>query len=89
MNGTIQDQRRRAAYRNNPAWFIEECEALGLFTVRMPAFAQVFFYKFTTGEISNQADQPTSSSSSKRAAEAYLISGIQLESTCGVSDVWY
>jgi len=55
----------------------------------MPRFQQLFFYEFRDWEVYRQENQPSSSSSSLRAAGAYLISGIRLESMCGVSDVWY
>lgn len=72
-----------------PDQLLEECESLGLFTTRMPRFRQLFFYKFSQGEIWRCMGQATTSSSSRRAAETYLQSGIQLESVCGISDIWY
>ena len=36
-----------------------------------------------------EENQLVTSSSSLRAAKAYLLSGVRLESTCGVSDTWY
>ena len=84
------DQQRRIRFRNEPTWFIEQCETLGLFTTRLPAFKQLFFYEFNELEKQSHSDQPASSSSSgRRAAEAYLISGIRFESLCGISGVWY
>jgi hypothetical protein len=66
---------------------MEECESLGLFATRMPRFSQVFFYDFSDREVRDNLGQgPTAS---LRAAEAYLSSGVRLESTCGISDIWY
>ena len=89
LRGCALDQTRRMKFDNNPAWFIEECESLGLFTTRMPRFLQLFFYKFSDWEILIELGQPTTSSSSRRAAEAYLLSGNRPQSACGISDVWY
>ena len=72
-----------------PDQLLKECESLGLFTTRMPRFKQLFFYNFAEGEIWRCMGQATTSSSSRRAAEAYLRSGVRLESTCGISDAWY
>ena len=89
LRGCVLDQTRRMEFDDNPAWLIEECEGLGLFTTRMPRFLQLFFYNFSDWEILIELGQPTSSSSSRRAAEAYLLSGNRPQSACGISNVWY
>lgn len=55
----------------------------------MPRFSQLFFYNFSYEETERLAGQSSTGSASRRAAYAYLQSRIQLESTCGISDVWY
>lgn len=50
VKAIILDKRQRIADRNTPNWFMEQCEALGLFTTQIPAFAQLFFYKFNEQE---------------------------------------
>ena len=55
----------------------------------MPAFSQLFFYEFSNLESSVGMGQPSSCSSSRRAAETYIRSGIRLRSRCGISDIWY
>lgn len=87
--GSVLDQRRKTSFSDNPTWFIDECEGLGLFTARTPRFLQLFFYEFLHWEIFSQQGPELSSSSSLRAAKAYLLSGIRLESMCGISDAWY
>jgi hypothetical protein len=49
----------------------------------------MFFYDFSDEEIAANKGQLVSASTSRRAAEAYLRSGVRLQSTCGISDVWY
>lgn len=67
-----------------------ECDGLGLFATRIPRFTQLFFYEFTEDEIFELEGQPEGGLTSWRAARAYLdSSGIRLESTCGISEVWY
>lgn len=87
--GRILDQRRVRAFKANPGWLLRECEDLGLFTARMPRFSQLFFYQFSELEEANCLGQPLSSPPCQRAAEAFLRSRVRLESTCGVSNVWY
>jgi len=55
----------------------------------MPRFTQVYFYDFTDKEAQQEVGQPSSGSVSRRAAEAYLRSGVRLESSCGISGIWY
>ena len=70
--------------------FREECEGLGLFEARMPRFSQLFFHDFTDIETKERCGQAeTGSRVSRRAAEAYLLSGVRLESSCGISDIWH
>lgn len=75
--------------RNEPPWFIKECETLGLLTTRMPRFSQLFFHDFEGWEVHEAKGQDLGGSVSRRAAEAYLRSGVRLQSTCGISDIWY
>lgn len=49
----------------------------------------MFFHNFADAEVAGNMGQLTSSSVSRRAAEAFLLSGVRLESTCGISGVWY
>lgn len=69
--------------------FIQECEILGLFQTRLPRFTQLFFHDFEEHELTLSSGQSLTSTSSQRAARAYLLSGIRLESKCGLSDAWY
>jgi len=70
--------------------FTQECAALGLFEARPPRFSQLFFYNFTDSETNQLLGQSESGGAvSRRAAEAYLLSGVRLESSCGMSDAWY
>ena len=55
----------------------------------MPRFSQLFFYDFHRSEVAGAGGQEAGGAVSRRAAEAYLKSGVRLESTCGISDVWY
>lgn len=55
----------------------------------MPRFSQLFFHDFSDEEILRQSGHAKNSSVSRRAAEAYLRSGVRLQSKCGLSDVWY
>jgi hypothetical protein len=89
LEGDALDHRRRAASKDLPDWLFDECERLGLFRTRMPRFTQLFFYDFTREEQSNQVGQFSATRSAKRAASAYLCSGKRLESTCGISEIWY
>ena len=72
-----------------PDSFIKDCKSLGLFKTRMPRFRQLFFYNFHRHEFVLNMGQGICSTSSARAAKAYLRSGVQLGSKCGLSDVWY
>jgi len=70
--------------------FTQECAALGLFEARPPRFSQLFFYNFTDSETNQLLGQSESGGAvSRRAAETYLLSGVRLESSCGMSDAWY
>ena len=55
----------------------------------MPRFSQLFFHDFSDEEVLRQSGHAKNSSVSRRAAEAYLRSGVRLQSKCGLSDVWY
>ena len=68
----------------------KECDRLGLFQTRMPRFSQVFFYDFEGQEVAQESGQSRNGRVvSCRAAEAYIKSSVQLESSCGISDMWY
>ena len=68
--------------------FKNECEGLGLFQMRMPRFSQI--YNFGEREVLQELGQSrTGRVVSCHAAEAYVKSGVHLESSCGISDVWY
>ena len=82
--------RRRNEFREKPSWFIEECEALGLFQTRMPRFPQLFFYDFSEEEVCQKEGQCQDGAlASRRAGMTYLKTNMRLESKCGVSEVWY
>lgn len=82
--------RRRNEFKEKPSWFIEECEALGLFRTKMPRFPQLFFYDFSEEEVCRKEGQcQDGASASRRAGTTYLESNIRLESKCGISEVWY
>lgn len=88
--GRLLDTRRRAKLSEKSAAFMGEAESLGLFRTRMPRFSQLFFYKLTDEEGKRGIGQTrTGAGEARRAAEAYIQSGIRLESSCGISDVWY
>ena len=55
----------------------------------MPRFSQLFFYNFDDEEMAQGAGQKLDGSVSWRAARTYVRSGIRLQSTCGISDIWY
>lgn len=56
----------------------------------MPRFSQLFFHDFSESEVCGQECQsPDGRLVSRRAAKAYLSSGVRLESKCGLSDIWY
>ncbi|KAF9778846.1 hypothetical protein BJ322DRAFT_1024725 [Thelephora terrestris] len=59
------------------------------FFTRLPRFTQLFFHDFEEHELTLSSGQSLTSTSSQRAARAYLLSGIRLESKCGLSDAWY
>lgn len=80
---------RRNEFNGVPSLVEDECERLGLFTTRLPQFSQLFFYNFHDSEIYANTGQLCPASDSRRAAEAYIRSGTRLESTCGISEVWY
>lgn len=82
--------RRRSDFGEKPSWFVEECNALGLFRTRTPRFSQLFFYDFSEEEVLQKQGQPEDGAKvSRRAATAYLSSRVRLESKSGLSDVWY
>jgi hypothetical protein len=56
----------------------------------MPRFSQMFFYEFEEWEVTKGLGQSKNGSVvSRRGAGAYVRSGVRLESSCGISDVWY
>jgi hypothetical protein len=88
--GKLLDDRRRARFLRKPVLFKEKCEQLGLFRTRLPGFSQLFFHDFSKLEVYQRKGQTqTGGVVSRRAAETYLRSGVRLESSCGISDVWY
>lgn len=87
--GEVLDRRRRGRFLHAEDSFIENCTPLGLFQTKMPRFDQLFFHDFLKHEVVLQLGQTTTSVSSQRAARTYLMSGVRLESKCGLSDVWY
>ena len=72
-----------------PTEFTFPCELAGLFHARTPRFSQLFFHDFYPRELETEAGQGYVGTVSRRSAEAYLKSGVRLESKCGISDVWY
>jgi len=72
-----------------PARVKEECQRLGLFTSRLPQFSQLFFYDLHDWEVYFNGGQHCLPLDSRRAAQAYIQSRTRLESTCGISEVWY
>ena len=89
LEGGILDWRQRRAFEDHLPWVLKECERLGLFQTRMLRFTQMFFYDFNEQEQGTRAGQLSGASSSRRAARVYLLSGKQLQSTCGILDSWY
>ena len=88
--GKLLDHRRRAKFEAKPTGFLKESERLGLFQARLPGFSQLFFHNFSEREVmERQGQSNTGGVVSRRAAEAYLRSGVRLESSCGISNVWY
>lgn len=88
--GKLLDRRRRAKFSAKSVQFKEECELLGLFQARLPGFSQLFFHSFTEQEVEwKQAQSEAGGVVSRRAAEAYLRSRVRLQSSCGISDLWY
>jgi hypothetical protein len=56
----------------------------------LPGFSQLFFYDFSEPEVEQRQGQSgTGGVVSRRAAKAYILSGVRLESSSGISDVWY
>lgn len=91
MQADYLDRKRRLQFAELPRKLKDKCEQLGLFQARMPRFSQLFFYEFTDQEMLAQVGQDVEGgfSAPVRAARAYLQSGMRLESTCGISDIWY
>ena len=84
------DKRRARLFAYKSIEFKKECTALGLFEARLPQFSQLFFHNFTDSETELLLGQSeTGGQVAHRAAEAYLRSGVRLESSCGMSDIWY
>ena len=56
----------------------------------MPRFSQVFFYDFDKREFEEGSGQSKMGNvASRLGAEAYIKTGVRLESSCGISDVWH
>jgi len=90
VEGNFFDKKREAKFSSKSTGFKKECERLGLFRTRMPGFSQVFFYNFDSLEFKEGSGQSRMGSVvSRLAGEAYVQSGVWLESSCGISDVWY
>jgi hypothetical protein len=85
------DRKRKLRFGGLPRELKAECEQLGLFQARMPRFSQIFFYDFSDLEVLREFRQNTHPEhpAPVRAAKAYLRSGRRLESSCGISDIWY
>ena len=88
VQAILFNKRRTHLFADKPTEFKEECAALGLFETRLPRFSQFFFYDFTDWELP-LGQSESGGAVSRRAAEAYLRSGVRLESSCGMSDIWY
>lgn len=75
--------------------FRQECAALGLFEARAPRFSQLFFHNSTDSgtvqplHVETLGQSKTATAVSRSAAQAYLRSGVRLQSSCGMSDSWY
>jgi hypothetical protein len=85
----VLDSRRRTLFDSLPKWVLKECHKLALFDTRLPQFSQLFFHDFSAGEIAARSGQISLSTASLHAAKGYLKSWITLESTCGISSIWY
>lgn len=91
MQADHLDRKRRFEFADLPRKFKDECERLGLFQTKMPRFSQLFFHEFSDAETFTRSGQTTAPGSATpiRAARAYLKSRKRLESSCGISDIWY
>jgi hypothetical protein len=84
------DLRRRSDFADRPSWFLQECEALGLFQTRMPRFPQLFFYNFSEMEVvEKQGQSSLGPSVTQWSSMGWLLSHPRLESKSGMSDVLY